>query len=285
MSQPFTAWNIAPVIGAPLEIHGFGWSDAGVVVNWMQSIGDAGILDLKASVINGLGSDTTVLDADTVQLDAGTAQPVVRPRNGFLQNEENTELRDNNTDKASTVKLSFKTSNWPLDLGVSWYRGAWDTDSEKDLQMIGAHINWLSRFWTLKGEYVKVEVEQEAGFDPVTDAGMTGPAGLNTTTGDYGMNAWYVEASIVPLRYALNRYLRLVARYDEVDTNDEASFTPFDRSRITLETEWQFETNTRLRYEFQRSKIDDFQNAPAPFVAAGGEETIDMSMVSIIFSF
>ena len=175
--------------------------------------------------------------------------------------------------------------NFPLDLGVSWYRGAWDPKSKKNLQMLGVHWNWLFRNATLKGEYVKAEVEQDAGFDPVADSGQMGPAMLNTTTGDYNMRAYYVEGSFIPLRLPRDRYLRLVARYDDVDTNDKIMFTPFDRSRITFGMELQLAINTRFRYEWQRTKIDDFSKAPMPYKITGGKEIIRMHMASIIFSF
>ena len=285
MSQPFTAWNIAPVNPLALGFHGFGWSDAGAMVNWHTVLGEAGLFDLKFSLINGLGSDSNVLDDNTVQLDAGLMTPVVRTRDGLVQNEEVNELMDNNNNKATVLKASFKPMSLPIDFGVSWYRGAWDPAGKKNLQMVGGHLNWLTRNWSLKGEYVIASVEQDAGIDPVADAGMVGPATLNTSTGDYNMNAYYLEASVVPIRWPNDRFLRLVTRYDAVDTNDKAMFTPFDRSRITLGLEWQLGKNTRLRYEWQRAKLHDFDKAPMPYKMAGGKEVIQMHMPSLIFSF
>ena len=283
MSQPYTAWNLVPVNGVAIDFFGFGWSDAGVVANWNNPLGGFGYLDLKASVINGLGSDSNVLDENTIRLDAGM-MPKVRPRDGLIQNEAVNELRDNNNDKATVVKATFKSTNFPLDVGFSWYRGAWDPDSKKNLRMLGVHLNLLARNLTLKGEYVTADVEQEAGFDPVADSGKMGPAMINTTTGDYTMHAYYVEGSFIPFRWPGDRFLRLVTRYDDVDTNDKARFTPFDRSRITLGMEFQFATNTRFRYEWQRAKID-FSNVPGPYKDAGGKEVIQMHMASVIFSF
>jgi len=133
---------------------------------------------------------------------------------------------------------------------------------------------------------VTADVEQTPGINPVV--GVTGPNPTsNQTTGDYKMNALYVEGSVIPLRYGPNgdRYLRVIYRYDDVDTNDKASFTPFDRSRHTYGAEWQFAKNTRLRYEYQDHTLDDFDRAPAPFIAAGGERNVTMHMASIIFWF
>ena len=212
-------------------------------------------------------------------------RPTVRPRDGLIQNETNNDLQDNNNNKATVVKATFKSLLVPLDFGVSWYRGAWDPASSKQLQMLGGHVNLLARNWTVKGEYVTADVEQDAGVNPVADAGLMGPAPINTTTGDYKMNAWYVEGSVIPVRWVGSRFLRLVARYDDVDTNDKAVFTPFDRARITVGVEWQFALNTRLRYEWQRTELHDFANAPGPFRDAGGEEKVIMNMASVIFSF
>ncbi len=285
MSQPFTAFNIAPVIGTPILNHGFGWSDAGAVVDLCCLGTEAGFLNLKLGVMNGLGSDSTVLDDNTVQLAGGAATPTVRPRDGLLQNEETTELTDNNNNKAVVAKLTFMAMTLPFDIGASWYQGKWDNASSKNLEMIGGHLNWLEKNWSLKGEYVTAKVEQDAGFDPLAGTGITGPAAINTTTGDYTMLAWYAEISYVVARYSAEKYLRLIARYDDVDTNDKARFTPWDRSRITGGMEFQVARNARIRYEWQRSKIDDFQLAPTPFINAGGKEKINMNMASLIFSF
>lgn len=309
MSQPFTAWNLAPVNGVAIDFRGFGWSDAGVVINGNTLLGDVGLLNLKVAVINGLGSDSNVLDANTVTLDVlvemqmpGGGQmggemgeqmggqtmmvhPTVRTRDGLIQNETNNDLMDNNNDKATAVRATFKSLAFPLDVGISWYRGKWDPASSKNLQMLGVHLNVLAMRWTLKGEYVTADIEQDAGVNPVAAAGLMGPAPINTTTGDYTMNAWYIEGSVVPARWPGDRFLRLVGRYDEVDTNDRAPFTPFDRGRITVGAEWQFAPNTRLRYEWQRTELHDFANAPAPFRNAGGREIVKMNMASVIFAF
>ena len=291
MSQPFTAWNLAPVNPLAIGFHGFGWADAGASVTWTSALGEVGLVALKFAVINGLGSTSNVLDDNIVQLDGGMMTPFVRTRDGLIQNEIVNELLDNNDNKSTVVKASFKTSGVPLDFGVSWYRGAWDPAGEKNLQMLGAHLNWLAKSFTLKGEYVTANVEQEAGIlnvdnSHIMNSMMQNMANMaNTTVGDYKMNAFYIEGSVVPLRWGNDRFLRLVARFDDVDTNDKVMFTPFDKSRITFGLEWQFGKNTRFRYEYGRSTIHDFDKAPPAFTAAGGKETIQMHMPSVIFSF
>ena len=70
MSQPYTAWNLAPVNGIAIDFRGFGWSNAGVAGNWHRLMGEWGLKDLKLAVINGLGSDSHLLDDNTVQLSA-----------------------------------------------------------------------------------------------------------------------------------------------------------------------------------------------------------------------
>ena len=99
------------------------------------------------------------------------------------------------------------------------------------------------------------------------------------------MSSWYVEGSRVAWRGSDDRYVRLVARYDDVDTNDEIGFTPFDRARVTIGAEWELAFGCRLRYEWQRSTIDDFARAPGPYRNAGGKEHIQMHMASVIFAF
>ncbi len=148
--------------------------------------------------------------------------------------------------------------------------------------MWGAHARWLARNWTLKGEWVLADVEQDAGINPIG-----APAIINDSTGDYNMVAWYVEGSVIPVRWGPreDRFLRLVFRYDDVVTNDKISFTPFDKKRITPGVELQFAHNTRLRYEWQYHTLEDFEKAPTPFKAAGGEEHITMHMWSVIFWF
>jgi len=288
MSQPFTAWNMAPVVQSPPDFDGIGWSDTGILFNWNRETGDVGILDFKFSIIKGLQSGNGTLDSNSSTLDTfvtppmGTPfQPTVRPRDGLIQNEPSSTFDDNNDEPAVTLKLSYRPSAIPLDFGVSWYHGAWDDDGDNNLDMYGFHANYVTKRWTLRGEYVHADVEQTAvpGTNPLEI--------LNAPTGDYNMDAWYIEGSVVPLYYGENdsRYLRFIARFDDLDTNDKAPFTPWDRNRFTLGTEWQFISNARLRYEWQYHTLDDFSNAPAPFVAAGGEEHINMHMVSAIFWF
>jgi len=290
MSQPFTAWNMAPVIQSPPDFNGLGWSDTGILFNWNRETGDVGIVDFKLAVIKGLQSGSAALDGNSSTLDTFIApmgtpfQPTVRPRDGLIQNELSSTFDDNNDEPAVTLKLTYRPSAIPLDFGVSWYHGAWDDAGDNNLDMYGFHANYITKRWTLRGEYVHADVEQTAGINVVS---LPGPSSLNVTTGDYNMDAWYIEGSVVPVYYGENdsRYLRLIARFDDLDTNDKASFTPWDRNRFTVGTEWQFMSNARLRYEWNYHTLDDFSKAPAPFVAAGGERHIQMHMVSAIFWF
>jgi len=131
---------------------------------------------------------------------------------------------------------------------------------------------------------VQADVEQTAGIDVVADAGLMGPAVVNTSTGNYKMRAWYVEGSIIPFRWgaAEDRFLRLIFRWDDVDTNSKANFTPFDKYRITPGMELQFASNARLRLEWQYNTLRDYGKAPKPFRDAGGEKHITMLMWSLI---
>jgi len=283
MSQPFTAWQMAPVNNVGGSFKQFGWTDLGVSFNYSKILGDSGLIDLKLSVINGLGTESQVLDSNTVQLDPGGAlKPTVRPRDGLANaKSEWDEFGDVNSDKAIVVKLSYVPFSMPLNVGLSYYSGAWDKDANNDLSMTGVHASYATKDWSLKGEYLVADVEQTAGINVVTAPGP----GLNVSTGDYEMSAWYVEGAYTALRYGTNNFLKAIVRFDAVDTNDQAMFTPFDRSRVTAGLEWQFINNVRLRLEHQENEINDFQNAPAPFIAAGGEKDISMTMMSLIAYF
>ena len=101
------------------------------------------------------------------------------------------------------------------------------------------------------------------------------------------MHAWYLEGSVIPFRFGRDDHLfvRLIGRYDEVDTNDKATFTPFRRGRFTVGTELEYFTNARVRFEWQNSKIYGFYAAPQPYRDAGGKRNIQMFMLSAIYSF
>jgi hypothetical protein len=286
MSQPFTAWQIVPVNNAANSFQQYGWTDTGLMVNWNYATEESGVFDGKFSVINGMGNKSDALDSNTVQLDTGTMMnPTVRPRDGLFNArsdwDDNSDVNDN---KAVVIKLSYAPYTMPLNVGVSWYKGAWDEDDDKDLTMYGMHIDYSADDWGFKGEYVRADVEQTAGINVVT---AMGPAMLNKTTGDYRMEAWYIEGEYKVLRYGDNQsnYLMPIVRFDRVITNDQVAFSPFNRRRVTVGLEWQFMENVRLRAELQKIKLLDFDKAPAPFVAAGGHEDITMKMLSLIAYF
>lgn len=284
MSPPFTAQNFAPVVPLPADFFGLDWSDTGVSGNYTKYVESIdSFFSLKFATIEGLSSDSNVLDANFRTLTSG---PTVRIRDGLRQNEQD-QLRDGNRNKATVLQASFALSDLPINAGFSWYRGSWNPAGDKDLNMYGLHFNWLAHNWTLKAEYGWGDVEQDAGSDPVTDAGLTGP-GFNASTGNYGTQSWYVEGSYIVLRWGegSDRYLRMIYRYDMVDTNDALTgFNPFDRNRHTIGTEIQIIPGARLRYEWQYHTLQDFSLAPAPFLAAGGEEHVKMHMASVIFYF
>ena len=285
MSQPFTAWQLVPVNNIAVDYQQYGWTDVGLMANWSYSVEDTGIFDIKLSFINGLGTEQQVLDYNHVTLDPEgmMMQPNVRPRDGLANSKsEWNEWSDVNDDIATAVKISFALFDFPLNVGLSWYQGAWDADGNMDLTLTGIHMDYIEKNWTLKGEWVTADVEQTAGINVIP---MPGPAMINSSTGNYDMAAWYVELSYTPLRYDQYKFVKIIARADSVDTNDQAMFTPFDRSRITLGLEWQFLPNIRLRYERQRHNINDFDKAPMPFIQAGGKEEITMNMISIIAHF
>ncbi len=282
MSHPFTAWQLAPVTGRPMETHGLGWSDIGFQVD-IKSQRDAGVLDLKLAVINGLGSDDpNALDANYVYFSDGMPGEV-RPRDGLSQNESAGVHTDNNGTPAGVAKLTYINtgSSVRAELGLSLYYGNWDPNDLHSLTMYGANFRLEGRKWELAGEAGWANVEQDPGLTPAGDTLALMP---NLTTGDYGMHAWYIEAATRVADYGEDHWVKLIARYDDVDTNDKVMFTPFDRSRITVGLEWQFDSSARLRYEFQRNSIHDYGSA-MPSVQNSVPENPSMHMVSIIFWF
>ena len=285
MSPPFTAQNFAPVVPLPADFFGLGWADSGVIADYTKEIEPLkGFFNFKFGAIDGLSSDSNVFDSNFNTLISG---PTVRVRDGLRQNEQDI-LRDQNDDVATILKTTFSLADLPIDIGFSWYRGAWNPAGDKSLDLYGVHANWLARNWTLKAELGWGDVDQDALINPVANAGLGGPAAINNSTDDYGMMSWYVEGSYVVLRWGEDseRYMRMIYRYDAVDTNqDLAAFNPFDRNRHTIGTELQIVPGARLRYEWQYHTLNDFGIAPAPFVAAGGEEHVKMHMASVIFYF
>lgn len=146
--------------------------------------------------------------------------------------------------------------------------------------MVGPHFRIAGERWEVKSEAAFARVEQIAGL---TVGSFAGPA-PNLTTATYNMRAWYLEGAYRAWEYGEDRWLKLVARFDDVDTNDKAAFTPFDRSRFTLGLEWQYAPRARLRYEFQKHTIDDYEKAPPP-IANSVPKHPGMHMVSVIFWF
>ena len=275
MSQPFTAWIMAPVNGSPIKANGIGWSDVGVMGDWMQEAGEVGLLDLKLAVMNGIQSpNDDVLDSNSITLGSG---PTIRPRDGFIQNEA--DLGDNNDDKAVVAKITYQDYDTPLNTGISVYQGKWDNASTQNLFMYGLHANWVAERYSIKGEYSIAEVDQVAGVL------VPSAPPLNTSTGDYKMTTYYLEGTYTAFVWPEDRWLKFIARYDAVDSNDQATFTPFRRDRWTGGLEWQFSPGARFRAEYQRSTIADFENAPGPYIDAGGKENIDMLMFSVVFWF
>lgn len=286
MSQPFTAWQLSPVNNVAGSFKQFGWTDKGLSINWNYAGEDTGIIDIKLSIINGLGTSSDVLDGNTVQLNPpGALKPTIRPRDGlFNTKSEWDSFSDVNNDRALVLKVSYIPLSLPLNVGVSGYRGAWSQDGKQNLSMYGFHLQYHGSHFKLKSEYLIARVDQKAGINVVS---KPGPAAINVSTGDYKMKAWYVEGVYTWLRYggAKQRYFSTILRLDDLITNDQVVFSPFNRSRVTLGAEWQFMRNIRLRGEWQRSNLKDFNVAPGPYVAAGGGENIDMKMISLIAYF
>lgn len=68
---------------------------------------------------------------------------------------------DNNGDKAFGGRLAYA---WlpEFELGLSYYSGAYDDDGDLDFTAYGVDLNYVSTYFTVRGEYIQTETE---GFD------------------------------------------------------------------------------------------------------------------------
>ncbi len=279
MSSPFTATVLAPVINPNAQIaQGIGWSDYGVSIEGIWA-GETGVLSGTLAVITGLAnSDPAALDSNTVNFADGTPPGAIRPRDGLIQNEAGT--RDNNDDKAIVARVLYQLYSIPLGFGLSRYQGSWDPNGMLDITMTGVNAELRYPRLEIKMEWGTADIEQSPGALP--DGAL--PVTPNVSTTSYTMEAWFVEAGWKFKQYREDLWVKLIGRRDEADTNDQAAFTPFDRTRSTLGIEWQYEKNSRLRYEHQWTRIRDFGRAPSA-VADSLTDSPSMHMASLIFWF
>jgi len=86
---------------------------------------------------------------------------------------------DNNNDKAFGGRLAYA---WlpEFELGLSYYSGAYDDDGDLDFTAYGVDLNYVSTYFTVRGEYIDTETE---AFD---DDGAKE---------DFERDGWYLQGS------------------------------------------------------------------------------------------
>ena len=138
---PFGKYNTAnrpsenPFIQTPLpqaNLYPQSWRDIGVMAE-----GRWGSLGYSVYLGNGLGEGK----------DLGDGQ----------------QFKDNNGDPAAGGRISVLLSQ-SLELGVSYYRGRYDDEGRRNLELRGADVGWKSNSFLLTYEYAKAYLDNPEGF-------------------------------------------------------------------------------------------------------------------------
>jgi Gram-negative porin len=113
---------------------------------------------------------------------------------------------DNNDDKAFGGRLAYA---WlpEYEVGVSYYKGAYDEDGDLDFTAYGVDLNYVSTYFTVRGEYIETESEGFNDHDEITT---------------YDRNGWYLQGSWF-LKQTGVEFLapvELVAQWSEVNEFD-----------------------------------------------------------------
>jgi len=70
---------------------------------------------------------------------------------------------DNNKGKAWGARLTGRLSE-ELELGASYYRGALDSENERNLTLLGADLGWMTQNIRLTAEYTRADIANPAPF-------------------------------------------------------------------------------------------------------------------------
>lgn len=169
------------------------YSDVGAKVHGLVPIYQEVALRYEAALTNGL---------------AGPLRSPIR------EDRQNT---DNNRNKQAGGRLGFSLADW-VEIGSSFITGKYDSDSDEDMNFIGAdaHITYdnvkllsstTEEIFDLRGEYV---------FNHFNQATKVGP--------DFSREGWYVQTAYkFEFHKPLLNYIEPVFRYDSLD-DDVAKF-------------------------------------------------------------
>ncbi len=114
------------------EIGVSAWKDVGVDLHGYFNLSEKSSIGFDLYSINGLGDGTNL---------RGSRQ-----------------YRDNNEDKAFGGRINFMFDDI-LEIGGSFYNGAWDDDGNYDLTMFGAHVLLHTDIIDIYGEYSNADSE------------------------------------------------------------------------------------------------------------------------------
>ena len=181
--RPYCLWQIVPIV----------WAETGVQLRGEFDFSSKQSLNYAFYVVNGLeqaaNSDGSVGEGGSIRS--------MRPNN-----------RDsNNNNKAWGGRIGFKPFK-ELEVGASYYTGAYTIDGKQDLSITDFHIEYYKNKLTLRGEYVRAN-QQTSGMD-------------------LDKNGFYAEGA-----YRMNPFLEPVVRYDQADL-DSGSGHDVKRSTLGL---------------------------------------------------
>lgn len=136
------------ILGLPI-------ADAGVVLSRRFELAGDWTLDARAYGVNGYGS----VSGSSVAL----RDPSLP---GGLAMSANLGAGNNNKDVAWGGQLALGRSGTG-EAGLSYYRGAWDPQGRRVLQMAGAHALWQPWGFDILAEYLHLHVTGDEGLLPV----------------------------------------------------------------------------------------------------------------------
>lgn len=146
---------------APIFINGIlglPIADAGVILSRRFELAEGWTLDARAYGVNGYGSAS----GSTVALRSPNLP-------GGLGLSGNLGASNNNKDVAWGGQLAVARAG-AGEAGASYYRGAWDPQGRRVLQMAGAHVLWLPAGFDILAEYLHLHVTGDEGLQPVLGA-------------------------------------------------------------------------------------------------------------------
>ena len=175
--RPYCLWQIVPIV----------WAETGVQLRGEFELPSKQSMSYAFYIVNGL------------EQSAGEG--------GSIRSMRQNNRDSNNSSKAYGGRIGFMPFE-ELEVGVSYYTGAYTTDGNQDLSIMDFHAEYQKKELTLRGEYVRANQE--------------------TSGSDLDKNGFYAEAA-----YRINSHYEPVIRYDQTDL-DDGSGHDIKRSTIGL---------------------------------------------------